>query len=950
MTVNTLPPEISHNSQLSTISVFYTLLIPALILWYVYWRISRKQLVELAEKLPGPKGWPIIGNALDLTGTPHGIVNITCHSFYKKIVFSEIFSRLYSHTHNFDNVMKIWVGPKLFIFLTDPRDVEVILSSHVHIDKSNEYRLFEPWLGNGLLISTGQKWRAHRKLIAPTFHLNVLKGFIDLFNANSRATVDKLHKLGDKTFDCHDYMSEATVEMLLETAMGVSKKTQDKSGFEYAMAVMKMCDILHARHTKLWLKPDWIFKLTKYGDIQEKLLDVIHSLTRKVVKSKMEAWNKGIRGSTAEVPDDIKSNQKKEETQAKTVVEGVSFGQSTGLKDDLDVEDNDIGEKKRLAFLDLMIEASQNGVVITSEEIKEQVDTIMFEGHDTTAAGSSFFLSLMASHPEIQERVIQEMDEIFGDSDRPATFADTLEMKYLERCLLETLRIFPPVPIIARQLRHNVKLASGDYMLPAGCTVIVATIRVHRRPDLYANPEQFNPDNFLPERTANRHYYGFIPFSAGPRSCVGRKYAMLKLKILLSTIMRNFRIRSDLTEKDFKLQSDIILKREEDNIGQEIDEFIKLGMFYGFGPIDWWWLGQQILMQTIKLSDDYTKDDNKRKTVTKYLYGKFLLENMNNESEAHDYLHEARHLATGKLWRVRELDIGQESVFKECCKLLYKILMAMGKKIAKSDPMQAIRLYAIAEKHAADACIIPEQVDAILLQGLCTMDTGNANSALLMFSKAIFFCNNLKLTEKLCETNIYFALAYVKVGKSDEAVKVLKKLLLEAEQNNLPFYVAQANKFIGEYYLNEGKPHMATPFLMKALEKFHELEDISNREQTKNLAAISAGQELLPKYVAVILKCNYGSGFENVFKINKWKDCREMFWDDGNLSSNDSGQSLIDFLAGRITMGKYKRTVGSRSYADFDPEVLRLAIEKRRKNGRPYRKLSKKYGISASTI
>lgn len=139
-------------------------------------------------------------------------------------------------------------------------------------------------------------------------------------------------------------------------------------------------------------------------------------------------------------------------------MEGLSYGQSSGLKDDLDVDDNDIGEKKRMAFLDLMIEASQNGVVINDEEIKEQVDTIMFEGHDTTAAGSSFFLCMMGVHQQIQDKVVQELDEIFGDSDRPATFADTLEMKYLERCLMETLRLYPPVPIIARELQQDLKL------------------------------------------------------------------------------------------------------------------------------------------------------------------------------------------------------------------------------------------------------------------------------------------------------------------------------------------------------------------------------------------------------------------------------------------------------------------------------------------------------------
>lgn len=200
---------------------------------------------------------------------------------YNILLSPEIFKKVYEHSGNYDGVVKIWIGPRLMCFLYDPRDVELILSSHVHIDKSSEYEFFKPWLGNGLLISTGQKWRSHRKLIAPTFHLNVLKSFIDLFNENSRQTVDKMRKEGGD-FDCHDYMSEATVEILLETAMGVSKKTQDRSGYEYALAVMKMCDILHIRHTKIWLRPDFLFNFTKQGKYQIELLDIIHGLTRKV--------------------------------------------------------------------------------------------------------------------------------------------------------------------------------------------------------------------------------------------------------------------------------------------------------------------------------------------------------------------------------------------------------------------------------------------------------------------------------------------------------------------------------------------------------------------------------------------------------------------------------------------------------------------------------------------
>ncbi|XP_067641635.1 cytochrome P450 4g15 [Eurosta solidaginis] len=537
---------------ISPSSVFYFLLLPTFLLWLTYWRLSRRHLYKLADRLPGPKGLPIIGHLLDVFGPA-----------------SSVFKTVIRKSAEFENIAKMWIGPQLVVFIYDPRDVEILLSSHVYIDKSSEYKFFKPWLGEGLLISTGAKWRAHRKLIAPTFHLNVLKSFIDLFNENSRNVVHKLRSEGGKTFDCHDYMSEATVEILLETAMGVSKKAQDKSGYEYAMAVMKMCDILHLRSRSIFLRSEFIFTLSKYYQEQGKLLSIIHGLTTKVIKYKKAAFAKGTRGSLAQ--HEVAAQKKitppstpTPQTSTKEIsVEGLSFGQSAGLKDDLDVEDNDVGEKRRLAFLDLLLESAQNGALLSDTEIKEQVDTIMFEGHDTTAAGSSFFLSLMGIHQQIQDRVIAELDEIFGDSDRPATFQDTLEMKYMERCLMETLRMYPPVPLIARELQEDLKLASGPYIIPRGATVTVATVKLHRNPKVYTNPNVFDPDNFLPERQANRHYYAFVPFSAGPRSCVGRKYAMLKLKILLSTILRNYRVFSDLTEADFKLQADIILKREE---------------------------------------------------------------------------------------------------------------------------------------------------------------------------------------------------------------------------------------------------------------------------------------------------------------------------------------------------------------------------------------------------
>jgi cytochrome P450 family 4 len=518
----------------------------ALILWAFHlWQTSSRSY-KLALKLPGPPPIPFLGNA-------HLVMSLG-----KQKIFEEAIKLSY----NYDGAARAFLGYKPVVFLTHPDDVEIILNSSVHLQKADEYKYFEPWFGNGLLISHGETWKNHRKLIAPAFHMNVLKTFINLFYKNSIGVVEKMRsEIGmNNEFDVHDYMSETTVDILLQTVMGSTKKRREKSGYEYAMAVMKMCDILHERHTKFYLRADFLFNLFGLKKKQEKLLGIIQGLTNSVVEEKRTRFDKNLSEGKLPSPSlsEIIANENALNKEVKAPVK------KTGLRDDLDdLDENDVGEKRRLAFLDLMLETAHYTHQLTDEDIRNQVDTIMFEGHDTTAAGSSFVLCMLGIHKDVQEKCYQEIKRIFGDSDRPATFADTLEMKYLERVIFETLRMYPPVPIIARKVNQDVKLSTIDAIIPSGTTVVVTTYKIHRRADFYKDPDVFNPDNFLPENTQNRHYYAYVPFAAGPRSCVGRKYAMLKLKVLLSTILRNFKINSNCGEKDFKLTGDIILKRDD---------------------------------------------------------------------------------------------------------------------------------------------------------------------------------------------------------------------------------------------------------------------------------------------------------------------------------------------------------------------------------------------------
>ncbi|XP_030378394.1 cytochrome P450 4g1 [Scaptodrosophila lebanonensis] len=500
---------------------------------YEYWHRSSREY-RMVANIPMPPTLPLLGQAHLAAGLSN----------------AEILSVGLGYLNKYGETMKAWLGNVLLVFLTNPSDIELILSGHQHLTKAEEYRYFKPWFGDGLLISNGHHWRHHRKMIAPTFHQSILKSFVPTFVDHSKMVVERMRKEAGKPFDVHDYMSQTTVDILLSTAMGVKKLPEGNKSFEYAQAVVDMCDIIHKRQVKLLYRLDSIYKFTKLREKGDKMMSIILGMTSKVVKDRKENFQADTRAIVEEVEETPKQRP---------------AATKEGLRDDLDdIDENDVGAKRRLALLDAMVEMAKNPEIEWNEkDIIDEVNTIMFEGHDTTSAGSSFTLCMLGIHKDIQERVYAEQKAIFGENMlRDCTFADTMEMKYLERVILETLRLYPPVPLIARRLDHDVKLASGPYMVPKGTTVVVLQYCVHRRADIYPNPTKFDPDNFLPERMANRHYYSFIPFSAGPRSCVGRKYAMLKLKVLLSTIIRNYIVHSTETEADFKLQADIILKLE----------------------------------------------------------------------------------------------------------------------------------------------------------------------------------------------------------------------------------------------------------------------------------------------------------------------------------------------------------------------------------------------------
>jgi cytochrome P450 len=220
--------------------------------------------------------------------------------------------------------------------------------------------------------------------------------------------------------------------------------------------------------------------------------------------------------------------------------------------------DNGVVKKKKMAFLELLLTASENGKMLTNEEVCQEVDTLMAAGHDTTTAALCWAMVCLGSYPDCQVKIHEELDEIFGDSDRPVTNEDLKKMKYLECVIKETLRFYPAGPVFGRLLTEDVKI--GKHLLPAGTTIAVLTNQIHRNAKYYDEPDTFKPERFLPENSVGRHPYAYLAFSGGPRNCIGGKFAVMEQKVILSTLFRKFDVTFVDNMRTVKAHTSITLK------------------------------------------------------------------------------------------------------------------------------------------------------------------------------------------------------------------------------------------------------------------------------------------------------------------------------------------------------------------------------------------------------
>ncbi len=165
--------------------------------------------------------------------------------------------------------------------------------------------------------------------------------------------------------------------------------------------------------------------------------------------------------------------------------------------------------------------------------------TFLGAGHETTAVTLSWTWYLLSAHPEAEARPHDELERVLGG--RPATFGDLAALGYTRRVIDEALRLSPPAWAMGREALAEDEIAGQR--VPRGAAVFVSPWVMHRHPDHWEDPERFDPDRFLPERSRGRPRYAYFPFGGGPRHCIGDQFALLELPLVLARVAQRYRRR-----------------------------------------------------------------------------------------------------------------------------------------------------------------------------------------------------------------------------------------------------------------------------------------------------------------------------------------------------------------------------------------------------------------------
>lgn len=366
-----------------------------------------------------------------------------------------------------------------WVMIDHPQAVQEMFNSNAFHDPGEVNRIFKPIVGEqSMVMLSGERHKRSRQLLMPPFHGERMRNYGQLICDIAADVASKWSV--DRPFVARSAMQEVTMRVILQAVFGLDDGPRLQAITPLLASFLEMTNS-PVRSTILffeWMQQDW------------------------------GSWSPGGR---------MKQQQRK--------IDELIYGEIEERRLQPDANRTDI--------LSLMMAARDgNGQPMTNEELRDELMTLLFAGHESTATALAWALYWIHHLPSVRQKLLQELDSL-GENPDPM---EIFRLPYLSAVCQETLRIYPVAMLtFAREVLTPVELMG--YQLEPGTVVVGSIYLTHRREDLYPEPLQFKPERFLERQFSP---YEYLPFGGGSRRCIGLALAQLEMKLVLATILRNF--------------------------------------------------------------------------------------------------------------------------------------------------------------------------------------------------------------------------------------------------------------------------------------------------------------------------------------------------------------------------------------------------------------------------
>jgi cytochrome P450 len=375
-------------------------------------------------------------------------------------------------------------GRRQVFLVTDPDCIKHILQdnyrNYIRGSSVSTARLL---LGNGLALNNGESWLRQRRLMQPAFHRQRL-----------------------------DQLSQRIVELTEETAVRWQQYAASGQAVDVNDEMMK-------------LTLQIVVKSMFSEDISDRLDELSHAFD---IAQHFIYW---YRRNPLAMPLWLPTPANRRFLQARKQVDKIIYDLIAKRRQQPN-EANDL--------LDMLLAArdEETGEGMSDEQLRDEIVTIFFAGHETTVTMLTWTWYILTTNSQAEADLQAELTAVLHGN--PPSFSDLPQLDYTERLLYETMRIYTPTWIFAREAVAD-DVVQG-YALKAGSSLLISSYVTHHNPEFWPQPETFDPDRFLPENVASRHRYAYLPFGAGPHLCIGKGFAMMEAQLIMGLLAQRFRL------------------------------------------------------------------------------------------------------------------------------------------------------------------------------------------------------------------------------------------------------------------------------------------------------------------------------------------------------------------------------------------------------------------------